>query len=498
MIDINAWELGQFEVLTELELDPLNVRIQDSRERNQADLLQYLFETEKVLPLVADIAAIGFIPLEPLIAVRRQDQLVVVEGNRRLAALQAMNNPYLTPAYRSKIEKLLAQPTAISPPQRVPIRIAPSQEEANQLVAALHTGPPRLQWTPTRRSAFFQNQLDSGLSVADLKRLYPTADIDTYLTRQSMLNLLREVRYDDPDDQKYMNSASIPVTTLERLWENSEFREIAGIRLSGSGGVYSADSHSPKFTAISNQVAKDLRTRAIDTRILGKHTAKSYQDYLHLLEALISSEGSLSADLAQHGNIHPEAQGTASPSPNGASDPGASIEPNDLISPQDPTTAESKAAPDKPKSTSSNKLDTTGLVPLANYPAISDILSELGRIDTLRFPNAAYDLLRTFLEKTIKAYADMAGSPIRRKRDTQRYIQFSDCLNWLQQKLDAEGMDALSQTIDFIKSDEDFYQQPGGQIHLNAANHNYEVSISPLQVQQAWKNMYGLIRYMLK
>src|ERR1019366_8101000 len=86
-------------LVTSLHLDSKNPRIgRETSARAPREIVQYLFEHDKALEVAQSIATRGYFPNEPLLAVNEADQLVVVEGNRRLAALKALREPGLLEA----------------------------------------------------------------------------------------------------------------------------------------------------------------------------------------------------------------------------------------------------------------------------------------------------------------------------------------------------------------------------------------------------------------
>ena len=79
-------------------LDPENPRLATSVKRpTQQELIADLLEHEEVMDLVRDIARQGYFPNELLVAIRDGPNTIVVEGNRRLAALKLLLNPELAP-----------------------------------------------------------------------------------------------------------------------------------------------------------------------------------------------------------------------------------------------------------------------------------------------------------------------------------------------------------------------------------------------------------------
>ena len=159
MIDMSTWETKRVNVLSGIRLDPRNVRLELESDAPESDIMLDLFKNEKALALVKGIVSVGYLTHEVPVAVRRDRKLVVVEGNRRVAALKAIQNPFLVPDYQARISALAEGFDGRSNLESIDVKVAPSQEQADQLIATLHTGNQRIAWTPARQAAFFQAQI---------------------------------------------------------------------------------------------------------------------------------------------------------------------------------------------------------------------------------------------------------------------------------------------------------------------------------------------------
>ena len=105
----------------------------------QQELIADLLEHEEVMDLVRDIARQGYFPNELLVAIRDGANTIVVEGNRRLAALKLLLNPELAP---DNYQKRIRQHAAGNqhPIQKVQVVLAPSRNAAVPLIIARHNG----------------------------------------------------------------------------------------------------------------------------------------------------------------------------------------------------------------------------------------------------------------------------------------------------------------------------------------------------------------------
>jgi hypothetical protein len=90
MVDMLAWPDRRAHVLNDLVLDPRNVRLDIDVDAPEVDIMRDLFANERVLNLVEGISKVGYLTHEIPLVVERDGQLVVVEGNRRVAALKAI------------------------------------------------------------------------------------------------------------------------------------------------------------------------------------------------------------------------------------------------------------------------------------------------------------------------------------------------------------------------------------------------------------------------
>ena len=103
MLNMNNWETKNVDVINDIHLDPKNIRIENSEELSEDDLMDELFKYYKVMDLVKSIVTDGFLTIEQLIVVERNGILYVAEGNRRTAALKAIQRPELAPHKFRKI-----------------------------------------------------------------------------------------------------------------------------------------------------------------------------------------------------------------------------------------------------------------------------------------------------------------------------------------------------------------------------------------------------------
>jgi len=105
-----------------LDLDPQNPRLpEDVQGGTQAEILQYLWDNDVLDELIDSYLSNGYFESEPLITLPPEgSRRVVVEGNRRLAALIILHQ--LPPAISAGIE--LSEDTAVSAEELKNLRLA--------------------------------------------------------------------------------------------------------------------------------------------------------------------------------------------------------------------------------------------------------------------------------------------------------------------------------------------------------------------------------------
>jgi hypothetical protein len=150
-----------------LRFDPSNPRFAGSGSGKSQDQIQMLLEgaPHLALDLVPSLLENGFIQYEPLVTRKGGDHYVVVEGNRRLAAVRhIIRNAAKYPTDR--VEKLA----------RIPVLVFPETSESEQKTAEaeqrVYLGVRHLfgfrEWPPESKARFLDQNIKTG---EDLKRL---------------------------------------------------------------------------------------------------------------------------------------------------------------------------------------------------------------------------------------------------------------------------------------------------------------------------------------
>lgn len=129
-----SYDQPQLKTLTleELTLDTINPRFVDEQD-GQEQTIKHLFDTAKIVELATNILKQGYFENEIPIVLAQNQKYIVLEGNRRVCCLKALNNPRLTPTkYTNKISQLLTryELEAQNLPKSIRVLVVNTREEA--------------------------------------------------------------------------------------------------------------------------------------------------------------------------------------------------------------------------------------------------------------------------------------------------------------------------------------------------------------------------------
>lgn len=152
-----------------LSFDSSNPRYTpDKRPENGSDaaVIEHLDRTADLGELLQSIASGGYIDIEPLIVIPRLDQLVVLEGNRRLAALKALGSPKL--AQRANVSVPDLTPAARQTIGEVSVFKVGSEDEARELIGFKHINGPQA-WDAYAKALYAARWLDEQAKPGSLR-----------------------------------------------------------------------------------------------------------------------------------------------------------------------------------------------------------------------------------------------------------------------------------------------------------------------------------------
>ncbi len=193
MVDNNQAEYPPPEDLAidDLLLDPLNPRLPERmRGAPQEELLEFVTEEYDVLAVARSIALHGYFPSEPVIVLRGEGVLTVVEGNRRLAAIKLASDEMLRAELDLSDEDDWRQ---ISNSQEIPTYIPAIVVEDRASIAPI-VGYRHISgiepWDPWAKARFIGGLIEEAEEDADFSVLADEVGEPTANIRANYRNLM--------------------------------------------------------------------------------------------------------------------------------------------------------------------------------------------------------------------------------------------------------------------------------------------------------------------
>lgn len=235
-VDYTQWETYEYKV-SSLVLDLDNPRLGYLSEvRTQSQALQLLIKKERVYELAKKISEEGyFVGEEPIICIEK-DKKVVLEGNRRIAALKLLQNPvkYLPPIKAKILQKNIIDNNIVVD-RKIKCFIAPNRILANPIIYERHRGDAVQKWRTGNQYAFVAKMYEEGLSIDDICSLLNE-------TRANILNPLKTYHLFIEGQNIFINRGetvdfdTFDITNLERFSSLPEVSDFIGIRMDNDSG----------------------------------------------------------------------------------------------------------------------------------------------------------------------------------------------------------------------------------------------------------------------
>ena len=377
------WPIKHIAVAS-LHLDPKNPRLGVSAHgASPRDLIQLLFTHDKAIDVAQSIALRGFFPNEPLLAIRENNRFVVVEGNRRLAALKTLREPSLLDGViERQVERLARRVPDLESIARVPVILAPNRRATDRQVAGKHVGTPVLPWQAENRASFILEKLTEGYDTQELldELGFSAADIQSARQTKAIADIARSLDLSDEIKDRLNSPRTKIFTTIERIFESTVGRGYLHVEPDFDHGIKGVTTKQ-EFTKGYKKLVTDIALGRESSRTLNSNEdIKRYFDSWNPGDLPAKKRGTfVASDLT------------------------------DGLAPQ-PAVAPTKAPVEKMRQPT---IHTTVLpknfkVNFGNERLI-DIRRELVRLKRSDFPNAGAVLLRVFFELSVMQYLERTG-----------------------------------------------------------------------------------------
>lgn len=359
--------------IDDLRLDHDNPRIPVADSQRVA--LQRILDDQgpKLANLAESIVAEGLSPMDRLLVMKDAGAktYVVLEGNRRLAALKVLKNAAVLtglevpPAIKKRLETASSQfdPASVEP---VSCYEMPTRADATLWIQRRHTGE------------------DQGRGIVD----WSGEASARFRGRDPALQALEFVREHGSltDDQRELLSKGFPITTLDRLLSTPDVRKSLGVDV--TNGKLTTNLPIQQVVKGLRRVALDLAEKRINVT---KLKSKAQQvDYISKLPS--TDRPDLAKGSANYSAIDEIASGQANASSNAA------------------------AATSKPTASQRSRTTPARTTIVArparlvvSNPKLAEIYAELKNLKLSSNPHAISVLLRVFIETSTDHYLTKVG-----------------------------------------------------------------------------------------
>jgi hypothetical protein len=483
--------------LDQLLLDLENYRIPTRRD-DETGALNYLFASEDVLGAARLILRDGYFDNEvPIVtsasASGDSSPYTVLEGNRRVSALKALQDPTIVPGHEAQIRALLKRYAveAENLPERIRVIVAPDRAAAAPHVARLHTGVSKKRWSRDQQATFYYSLVDERTTVDDVKAQYPDVEVARFMRMAVTRRFLSAAPFSDHTLRQYAASDDLAMSAFEYAYRSKEIATAIGVEFDKDGMLLPQAATPEKIaTKLTKKklnaleyLVSEFRAGHLNTR--SPEFKKSNQEYKSLVDRLnevpiAAPPRPAPATSPAQPTPSPPYQGGQSGVPGGPSTGGNGAAPT----PAGPPANTGSRGPNHPDT--KDTLDLSGL-DYENAPLNLKLrYFELRKISLSNLQIASAILMRSVLEATIKVHFEGSSTPATG--------QLSDVFKHVVQSYGQEK--SLKSTIATIQSGN--AHKPGSIQWFNIIAHSADASVSADDVRQAWKVVNPLLRRLLR
>ncbi len=455
-----------------LRLDLENYRIPIAPDDEDA-ALNYLFAAEDVIEQIRLFLRDGYFDNEVPIAVKEGGRYVVLEGNRRVSALKAIAKPEITPTHRGQVEELRTRYATEVPnmPRTIRVIVVPNRDAARKHIARLHTGISKKRWSRDQQANYYFSLLGPGVTVKDLKALYPDVDVLRFLRMAAMRRFLSGVKFKDKALREYVVSAKLTMSSFEYAYRNTAIAAAIGVNFDSDGRIEPSRKKPQSIGASLPADVRDALEYLMDGFRSGELNTRSpefrvgSEEQTELLARLLGGGRNVSDDTEDTAADSVPDEGAGEPPGTGA------------VAGGEPT-AGGRASegggrgPNHPDTLQG--LSVAGL-PFEYVPSnLKKRVLELRAINVGKTPAAAAMLLRSVFEATIKWHFEGTATPV-----TGMLSQVFPAVAGTYAK-----QRSLKDSINAINSGS--ATKAGSISWFNAASHNPNIAVTPDDVRLAY------------
>jgi hypothetical protein len=474
--------------IEKIKIENLHLWVENARfpdkyfNSNESELIKYLVSNSafKIKSFITEIVKDFDLPQnEKLIVLDDNGKYIVIEGNRRLAIYKLLINPELIDNKRLT-ELLIEKRKEISITAKFELECIVSDdiEFCFKYIERKHTkGNNEVNWKENERAHFLKRKGDAKESI---------------LLRTGIGELVKEL--DVPEKMQDEIIGEGYVTNFYRIILSSPAKKIFGYKIDENGDLIITDkefNEKLKVVIINILNKKDFRGNKIDSRSL--NTNIQIEDYLNSIKKEDYKKADNEIDKKYRTSLF--GQSSSTNSGNQQTFTGSVNKPNPTttvtgITPTTPSAGNGKSNP-KPKGLFHSN-DVPFKIRNANLRIMYD---ELKNLEVALFPNAAHDLLRSFLECSLIVFFKNKNEFDNIQKNSNHNPTLGEMLTFI---INGKSNSITDQnvilTIKQIKTD---YDKPYSLERLNMINHNEHWVSNEREVRSTWGKLESLFKLIL-
>lgn len=430
-----------------LIVNPENYRFDQVDNEKEAIDVMISEKGPEIYNLAKHISENGLDNAKDIRTLKRGNNFLVLDGNRRITALKCLFNPEIISdsKLKTKFNKLSKNTENI--PTNIQCFVYDTEEEAAKWIKLDHTGKNngvgQDDWGTAEINRFgykFEGQISPAMQAVDLVQKALDIGFDT---------------------------KKLKISTIDRILSNPEARSYLGIDIKDKKIILVSDKNEVVMR-LNKLFTKVINDNVAVTAVYTKDNAIDFMSQLFLDKPKLFSEQK----------------------------PLFPISDKQKSAPRDQVELNKQIRSDK---------KPTGLFFRSQVPyklnnrQLQKLYDELADPGILSFPNATHDLLRSFLECSLIAYLKHPSinkfqECLSIKRRNENNITLTDMLDYLSSKTSVIGDSNIRKLAQQLISDKSQYYSVE---RMNAVNHNENWFSVEQDVRDAWEKIEPLIKTIL-
>jgi len=252
---------------SEIVLDSENPRLDLSPNATQADIRKSLFEQEKIIELIESILDNqGLFPGEDIIVLQEGGKYKVLEGNRRVCAIQCILSPTLAPVeFQGDIKELIKNSNInVQGLEMINGVVAPSWESAQNIITARHSLYKIEPWSYISKWRRDFKQFNSTRDVDRVSNILgeERGKVVENLKNYAYVRYMLEIQGWKEEERAILSNNNLEISPLPWHMSSTKLQKMLGI---------SFDSNYNLITTINPEKFRYVFEKLIRSMFLGDH-----------------------------------------------------------------------------------------------------------------------------------------------------------------------------------------------------------------------------------